>query len=457
QLYKKELISESPVYKKLKSKHFIAAEDDLELAEDMLAAKLRTRKAFISDFTSLHMIVATLRCNCLCKYCHASSVDLNSKNYDMDRKTAQKTIEMIFQTPSPEIKIEYQGGEPLLNWETVKESILYAEFLNTLAKKNLSFVICTNLTDITGEQIAFLKKHNVEMSTSFGGDKTIHDLNRKSYIFENSNNEFIKNLKTVREQMGENACSALLTITKSNLYKLRSIIDNYVALGFKNIFLRALNPYGNAVINKDELSYSNDEFINVFKDALNYIIELNKKGTEFVECYTALFLKRILTPYSTGFTDLQSPFGAGISGVIYNYNGDIYPADEGRMLSRMGDDYFKMGNVKTSRYSDVFGGEIIRNMINSSCVETMPVCSECVYQQYCGTDVIRNYAVTKDLTGDRLKSDFCRKNRAVMDYIFELLNSNDEDIKNIFWSWAIGKNYKDIKLENNKRKNFQYT
>ena len=73
---------------------------------------------------------------------------------------------------------------------------------------------------------------------------------------------------------------------------------------------------------------------------LNYIIELNKSGTNFIECYTTLFLSRILTPFSTGFVDLQSPSGAGISGVIYNYDGKIYPADEARMLSRMGDDYF---------------------------------------------------------------------------------------------------------------------
>ena len=107
-----------------------------------------------------------------------------------------------------------------------------------------------------------------------------------------------------------------------------------------NVFLRALNPYGNAIKNKESLDYSTEEFVAAYKDVLNYIIELNKSGTNFIECYTTLFLSRILTPFSTGFVDLQSPSGAGISGVIYNYDGKIYPADEARMLSRMGDDYF---------------------------------------------------------------------------------------------------------------------
>ena len=452
----KSMENTHPVYCKLKSRQFLTTEKELDLSEELLAAKLRTRKAFISDFTSLHMIVITLRCNCSCKYCHASSVDISQEEYDMDWKTAQKTIEMIFQTPSQDIKIEYQGGEPLLNWDILKESILYAEFLNTLAKKNLNFVICTNLLNIADEQIMFLKKHNVEISSSLDGNKELHDCNRISRIYQSSYDEFIKNLSRIRKHIGQNACSPLVTITKSNINRLREVIDCYISLGFKNIFLRALNPYGNAVINKENLSYTNEEFIAAYKDALNYIIELNKRGIEFTECYTALFLSRILTPYSTGFVDLQSPSGAGISGVIYNYNGDVYPADEARMLARMGDEYFKLGNVKKNNYKEIFNGQIIRNIVKSSCVETMPVCSECVYQQYCGADVIRNYLETKDLTGSRLTGSFCRKNKAILDYIFELLNSDDEQIHDIFWSWAAGTNYKEIKFENNKRKIAQY-
>ena len=47
-----------------------------------------------------------------------------------------------------------------------------------------------------------------------------------------------------------------------------------------------------------------------------------------------------MTPFSTGFVDLQSPSGAGIAGAIYYYNGDVYPTDEARMLAEMGDQSF---------------------------------------------------------------------------------------------------------------------
>lgn len=134
---------ENPIYTRLKAKHFLTVDDEKELVLDMLSTKLRTRKEYLLDFTCLHMIVITLRCNCLCRYCHASSVDFSNKKYDMSWETAKKTMDMIFQTPSKDIKIEYQGGEPLLNWEVLKQSVLYAEFLNKIAKKKLGFVICT--------------------------------------------------------------------------------------------------------------------------------------------------------------------------------------------------------------------------------------------------------------------------------------------------------------------------
>lgn len=442
------LNNESEVYKRLKSKHFLTTESEKDLSLNMLATKLRTRKAFVKDFTSLHMIVITLRCNCLCKYCHASSADLSAKNFDMDWDTAKKTIDMIFQTPSRDIKIEYQGGEPLLNWEVLKQSVLYAKFLNKIAKKKLGFVICTNLMQVTLEQLEFCKKHSIEISSSLDGTKELHDENRKSRSLNSSYDAFIQNCKMTRDILGTEGCSPLLTITRSNIGRLRDVIDEYVANGFNTIFLRALNPYGNAIKNKDSLGYSTEEFVSAYKDALRYIIELNKRGINFVECYTALFLSRILTPFSTGFVDLQSPSGAGISGAIYNYDGKIYPADEARMLARMGDDYFCLGTVDDN-YAAVFGGEMLRRIVKNSCVETMPVCSECAYQQYCGADVIRNYMETGDLLGYRLQSGFCKKNKMILDHIFSLLHSKDERLMDIFWAWVTRRPYGVINLEKN--------
>ena len=440
------LVPNSETYKLLKSKHFLASPAELEQVLEMLAIKLRTRKEYLADFTSLHMIVITLRCNCSCKYCQASSIDFADKKCDMDWDTARKTIDMIFQSPSNNIKIEFQGGEPLVNWEILKQCVLYAKFLNKIAKKNLDFVICTNLMEITKEQINFCKKHNIEISTSLDGTKELQDCNRHSRIYNSSYDQFVENSKRAKNVLNDGGVSPLLTITRMNLHRLREVIDEYIKQGYRSIFLRTLNPYGYAHKNIEELGYTTDEFVEAYKDALAYIIDLNKRGVEFTECFTALLLSRILTPFSTGFVDLQSPSGAGISGVIYNYDGKIYPADEARMLARMGDEYFCMGNVDDN-YKDVFNGKVIREIVRNSCVETMPVCSDCVYQQYCGADVVRNYLETKDLMGYRLNSGFCNRNQKILDYLFSLLNTCDEQLHDIFWSWATRRPYGEIKLE----------
>lgn len=78
-----------------------------------------------------------------------------------------------------------------------------------------------------------------------------------------------------------------------------------------------------------------------------------------------------MTPFSTGFVDLQSPSGAGIAGAIYFYNGDVYPADEARMLATTGDEKFKMGNVFKDEYTSMFQSRVLKDIVWNSCVECL--------------------------------------------------------------------------------------
>ena len=110
--------------------------------------------------------------------------------------------------------------------------------------------------------------------------------------------------------------SCQMTTSKHSLGRFKEIIDEYIRLGFNNIFLRSLNPYGFAKQYKDKIAYPVEDFIANYKEGLDYIIELNKQGTFFVEGFAALLLKRMLTPFATGFVDLQSPAGVGIAGAI---------------------------------------------------------------------------------------------------------------------------------------------
>ena len=195
---------------------------------------------------------------------------------------------------------------------------------------------------------------------------------------------------------------------------------------------RPVNPYGNAKKEWDHLGCNVDDFIKQYKDALSYILEINMKGEYFVEYYTVLLLSEYLTPFSTGFVDLQSPSGIGISGAMYDYNGDVYPSDEARMLAREGDYFFRLGNVHNNNYREIFQGEKLKNLSKSSILEGLPGCSTCVYQAFCGVDPVRYYVESGQTRGYRPTSDFCRKNKGIFDYLFELINAQNQDITRVF-------------------------
>ena len=430
----------SETYQDLKSKFFLA-DSNISNTIDLLSIKYRSKKSFLKDFTSLHMMVITLRCNHECKYCQVTSEIAESYKYDMLESTAEKVVEKIFLTPSNNIKIEFQGGEPLLNWKAIVVAVKKAEKLNEKYKKRLEFVICTNLSLLSIEMIEFINKHDISISTSLDGDKLLHDKNRILRGGGSSYDAFINKLQFARDNLNHRRIGPLMTATIDNIDKFKEIVDQYISLGFEGIFFRALNPYGSADKNKEFLGYPIKRFLDNYEKALNYIIDLNLNGVRFVEYYATLLLTRILTPFGTGFVDLQSPSGAGISGVIYDYNGDVYPADEARMLSRMGDKKFLMGNVYENDYFEIFNSDILNEIVQNSCLEIIPACSHCVYRPYCGADPVRNYLESKDLINNNPNNDFCLKNKGIFDLLFKKILKNDRDEMNVFWSWITNRSF----------------
>src|SRR5216683_5910652 len=120
------LQTSTPLYDELKSRHFIYDEDS-NVALDLLALKYRTKLSRIAQFTSLHMFVVTLRCDYTCKYCQVSRQTQDLVSFDMNHEMAVAAVDMVFRSPSPAIKIEFQGGEPLLNFERITDIVGLAE------------------------------------------------------------------------------------------------------------------------------------------------------------------------------------------------------------------------------------------------------------------------------------------------------------------------------------------
>ena len=108
----------------------IATVDNVDDIIKMLATKFRTKKSILQDFTSLHMVVPTLRCNSSCIYCQVKRHESTDHSADMTKKTAKNIVKTIFMSPSPCIKVEFQGGDPSTDFEMVKYIIEEAEWQN---------------------------------------------------------------------------------------------------------------------------------------------------------------------------------------------------------------------------------------------------------------------------------------------------------------------------------------
>lgn len=430
---KKTVSKDSDFYHDLKSKHFLI-DDDSNVALDLLALKYRTKAQKISQFTALHLFVVSLRCDYTCQYCQVSRQTDDKTAYDMSEETANRSLDFVFKSPSPAVKIEFQGGEPLLNFEIIKYVVLAAIERNKQHKKHLLFVITTNLTFLSDDVLTFCLEYGIFLSTSLDGPEDLHNKNRPRPL-KNGYKLTVDGIKKAQLTLGFNKVGALMTTTEASLTRVKEIIDEYLALEIDCIFLRPLSPYGFAIKNKQTDKYNLDRWFEFYKEGLDYIIELNKQGIFFTEIYTQIILSKIFSPFGTNYVDLQSPTGAGISAIVYNYDGDIYASDEARMLAEMGDKHFRLGNVHTSSYEDVMLSDVLLDTLEESLAESSPMCFDCGFLPYCGTDPSYHYATQHDVVGHKALSGFCNKNMSIFRHIFALLEK-DEVTKNILLSWV---------------------
>jgi len=396
------------LFKKLEDKGIILTEKN----ENQIINDYKKTKIQLFQGTSLHIIVVTLRCNEKCVYCHAASMPVKTKGVDMDIATAKKTVDFIFQSPSKAITIEFQGGEPLINFKAVKTIIEYAKEKNSKNQKDLRFSIVTNLSLMTDDILDFFIKHNVGICTSLDGPKYIHDKNRpmtgaSSYDLTV---KWIKKITSNKKMMSH--LNALLSTTKFSLPYAKEIVDQYRALNIKKIWFRPLNNLGAAKSTWNKISYSAEEYLKFWKTGVDYVYE----KSDIQEMSSTIILKKILTNKNPMYLDLMSPCGAAIGQLAYNYNGDIFSCDEARMIN---EDIFKLGDINNS-YKEVLTSPKTCNLISASVNDTF-FCNTCPYQPYCGLCPVCTYGSSGKLVPLLSLDMRCKILKGQFKYIFEKL------------------------------------
>jgi len=432
---------DEPLYRELSQRQFLKAQPGELPAQ---ASKyLSLHRSVYTQGTTLFIIVLTLRCNHRCVYCQSSSVGHAEAGFDMDEATAKKTMDLIFRCPSQNIRIEFQGGEPVLNWPVLEYIVKYAKELAKITRKNLKIDLVSNLTLLDDQKMEFLLDHDVAVSCSLDGPAEVHDQNRPFSGRGGSHAKVVKKIAAMKKKIEARRAdfrgksvedlNAITTVSKYSLPFSREIIDEYLRLKFNNIFLRPLSPFGLSPDVRHQIGCGAEEFIRFYRKSLDYIIDLNLKGTLMIERNAYFALLKILKNTDPAYYELRNPCGAGIGQMAFNYDGSIYTCDEGRMAARMGIDHFKLGDVQDSRFEDLIDHEVTKTMCLASCLDNHAGCVDCAYKPFCGICPLLHYVEYGTIFPKIQATDYCKVKMAMFDYLFLKLRS--PKYQKVFENW----------------------
>lgn len=413
----------------LREKAFIYDEPE-EVFAARVEGEIRGNKSYLFYGPSLHIFVLTDECNMECIYCQARSKS-QKKHGKMSEETARRAVDIALCSPERYLTFEFQGGEPLLNFDVLKFIVLYTE--QHKGDKCIRYTVASNLTLLNDDILSFFSEHKVAVSVSLDGNKNVHDHNRINKCHTDMFDTVCRNISLARE--ADLDVSAVETTTRYGLSYWREMVDTYISLGLKNIFIRPLTPLGTAYAEWNEIGYTPEAFLEFYRSALEYILEKNRNGYCLSEGHATIFLRKILNGYSYNYMELRSPCGAALGQIAYYYDGEIYTCDEGRMLSEMGNKAFKLGSVNTSTYNELIDSPVCKTACSASVLECAPTCESCAYQPYCGICPVVNYALYGDVVSKIPGNYRCRIYGGILDTLFSLIKDDENSIKAIFENW----------------------
>ena len=403
---KKSVSSKSEIWRQnigvfellIKNKILIHDEDNEELP------LLRAKESIGKPYPHVLYLILTDNCNMMCKYCFLrESRPENYPETSMSFKTAEKAL-FLFSTGlskqpklfGDEKNIIFYGGEPLINFPVLKDTVKIIEKLQKTngLPQNTKKSIITNGTLITKEIASFFRDKEINVGISLDGDRLITNKNRK-YKSENKDayDDILDGLNKCKEAKVDVGLS--VTITPASLKNKKNIIDTIINLGIKslgfNIYMGKKENVSPAFF--DDCALFLTEAFSIFRNEGIYEDRLMRKTEAFVN----------------GDLYLYDCAAAGGNQLVIAPNGDIGIC-HGFLSSRE----FFFGNVHSYK-GDIEKEPIYLEWANRSPV-TMPECHSCYALSNCGGGCPFNaYINTGSIWG--LDERFCTHAKHTLEWL----------------------------------------
>lgn len=306
-------------------------------------------------------------CNLRCKYCFAETGEYKGGRMLMSRETARKALDflMVSSKNRHNLEVDLFGGEPLMNFDVVKDVVAYGRELEKKFNKRIHFTITTNGVALNDEIIDFINKEIFNLVISIDGRKWVHDAQRVTPNGKGSYDMIVPKAQKLIKQRGDKEYYVRGTYTANNL-DFTEDVKALVDLGFEQISVEpvVLKPDEPFAINDDNV----DKAIAEYDKLLEYVIERDRMGKPF-----NFFHFMIDLDDSPCLVKRTLGCGVGVEYVAVAPNGDIYPCHQ-----FVGDENFRLGNVYEGKLND----EIRQKYLECN-IFTKDRCRNCWAKYYC--------------------------------------------------------------------------
>lgn len=320
-------------------------------------------------------------CNLRCEYCFADEGAYHNRRELMSSETGKRAMDYLIEHSGKRrnLEIDFFGGEPLMNFDVVKEVVTYAREQEKKFDKNFRFTLTTNGVLLNDDNIDFINKNMSNVVLSIDGRKEVNDRVRCRADGSGSYDSILPKLVKVAESRNQDNYYVRGTFTRYNLDFSNDVI-HLANLGFKQTSVEPVvsSPDAPYSIREQDLPQIYDEYEKLVEE----YIKRKKEGRGFNFFHFMIDLDQ-----GPCVVKRLSGCGAGCEYLAVAPNGDVYPCHQ-----FVGNKEYKMGSI----YNGILD-QRIRSKFENCNVYTKPKCKECFAKFYCSGGCMANACL---LNGD---------------------------------------------------------